>query len=160
MAGGRVVERRHVGNMNLMMSETLLTGTGRKARLDSGRPAGGKTGTSQDFRDAWFIGYTGNLTTAVWFGNDNNSPTKKASGGSLPAIVWKEFMDKAHKGLPVADLPGVPNLPATTSVPRKPVPSASSRSGNAPVPPTEVGENNPSERKGPLNLLKSLFGGG
>ncbi|MDN3721259.1 penicillin-binding transpeptidase domain-containing protein [Roseibium salinum] len=77
---GRVVDRQMVGNMNVMMSETLLTGTGRKARLDGGRPAGGKTGTSQDFRDAWFIGYTANLTTAVWFGNDDNSPTQRASG--------------------------------------------------------------------------------
>ncbi|MEP3431755.1 MAG: transglycosylase domain-containing protein [Roseibium sp.] len=159
---GRVVERRHVGNMNLMMSETLLTGTGRKARLDSGRPAGGKTGTSQDFRDAWFIGYTGNLTTAVWFGNDDNSPTKKASGGNLPAGVWKEVMDKAHVGLPVADLPGVPNTPVATSAPRKPVPTTTSNTGpsNGPVPPGSIGGEPSSERKGPLNLLRNLFGGG
>ena len=157
---GRVVERRHVGNMNLMMSETLLTGTGRKARLGSGRPAGGKTGTSQDFRDAWFIGYTGNLTTAVWFGNDNNSPTKKASGGNLPAGVWKDVMDRAHKDLPVADLPGVPNLPVATSAPRKPAPPVSARTNDHPVPPAEIGETGSSERRGPLNLLRNLFGGG
>ena len=159
---GRVVERRDVGNMNLMMSETLLTGTGRKARLDSGRPAGGKTGTSQDFRDAWFIGYTGNLTTAVWFGNDNNSPTKKATGGNLPAIVWKDAMDKAHEGLPVADLPGVPNLPVAVAAPRKPVPVATSvGSGSDPIPPAPVGGGQQDgERRGPLNLLRNLFGGG
>ncbi|WP_269584775.1 transglycosylase domain-containing protein [Roseibium sp. Sym1] len=158
---GRVVERRLVGEMNLMMSETLVTGTGRKARLESGRPAGGKTGTSQDFRDAWFIGYTGNLTTAVWFGNDDNSPTKKATGGGLPALVWKEVMDKAHEGLPVADLPGVPNLPASVSAPRKPVPSASVGSGSDPIPPAPIGGDNGSgERRGPLNLLRNLFGGG
>ncbi|PVB61955.1 PBP1A family penicillin-binding protein [Labrenzia sp. 011] len=157
---GRVVDRRMVGNMNLMMSETLLTGTGRKARLDSGRPAGGKTGTTQDFRDAWFIGYTGNLTTAVWFGNDNNSPTKKATGGGLPAGVWKEVMDAAHKGLPVADLPGVPNLPETIAAPKKPVPAQSVGSGSEPIPPAPVGGGEDRERKGPLNLLRNLFGGG
>jgi penicillin-binding protein 1A len=162
---GRVVERRLVGEMNLMMSETLVTGTGRKARLESGRPAGGKTGTSQDFRDAWFIGYTGNLTTAVWFGNDDNSPTKKATGGGLPALVWKEVMDKAHEGLPMADLPGVPNLPASVSAPRKPVPGASVGSGSEPIPPAPIGGgedrgNGSGERRGPLNLLRNLFGGG
>ncbi|MCK7615257.1 transglycosylase domain-containing protein [Roseibium sediminicola] len=159
---GRVVDRRLVGEMNLMMSETLMTGTGRKARLESGRPAGGKTGTSQDFRDAWFIGYTGNLTTAVWLGNDDNSPTRKATGGGLPALVWKEVMDKAHDGLPVADLPGVPNLPATVSAPRKPVPAANVGSGSEPLPPAPIGGSGEGsgERRGPLNLLRNLFGGG
>jgi len=158
---GRVVERRHVGEMNVMMAETLNTGTGRKARLDSGRPAGGKTGTSQDFRDAWFIGYTGNLTTAVWFGNDDNSPTKKASGSGLPATVWKEVMDAAHEGLPVADLPGVPDIPVAVAAPAKPGPGPVETvgSGNQPIPPAPIGGGNGGERKGPLNLLKNLFGG-
>lgn len=157
---GRVVDRRLVGEMNLMMAETLMTGTGRKARLDSGRPAGGKTGTSQDFRDAWFIGYTGNLTTAVWLGNDDNSPTKKATGGGLPATLWKDVMDAAHKGLPVADLPGVPNLPATVAAPRRPSPDT--RSVNDPLPPASIGEDGSEDgrRRGPLNLLRNLFGGG
>ncbi|GAB2186374.1 transglycosylase domain-containing protein [Roseibium sp. LAB1] len=158
---GRVIDRRLVGEMNMMMSETLLTGTGRKARLESGRPAGGKTGTSQDFRDAWFIGYTGNLTTAVWFGNDDNSPTRKATGGGLPATVWKEVMDAAHEGLPMADLPGVPDVPATVSAPRKPGPVETVGSGSDPIPPAPIGggEGN-GERRGPLNLLRNLFGGG
>ncbi|GAA0784585.1 transglycosylase domain-containing protein [Roseibium denhamense] len=160
---GRVIDRTHVGYMNLMMSETLLTGTGRKARLDSGRPAGGKTGTSQDFRDAWFIGYTGNLTTAVWFGNDDNSPTRKATGGSLPATTWKAIMDQAHAGLPVADLPGVPRLPVSVSAPQKPVQGPSTSGTRGPVPPGSIGAEDPGaqpERRGPLNLLKGLFGGG
>ena len=63
----------------------------RKAELP-GWPAAGKTGTSQDFRDAWFIGYTANLVTGVWLGNDDNSPTKKATGGGLPVEVWTRFM--------------------------------------------------------------------
>jgi len=154
---GRVISREHVGAMNRMMTETLLTGTGKKALLADNRPAGGKTGTSQDFRDAWFIGYTGNLTTAVWFGNDNNSPTKKATGGSLPATAWKKTMEGAHEGLPVADLPGVANyrVPVTTPSTKAPRPPSNvSSEGEVIRPP--AGES----RGGPLNLLKNLFGGG
>ena len=91
--------------MNVMLTETLIHGTGKRAALKNW-PAGGKTGTSQNFRDAWFAGFTANLTTVVWFGNDDNSPTKKASGGNLPAKIWQGFMEEAHQGVPVANLPG------------------------------------------------------
>ena len=84
---GQVIEPRHVAMMNTMMQETLLSGTARKAEIP-GWTAAGKTGTSQDFRDAWFVGYTANLVTGVWLGNDDNSPTKKATGGGLPVEVW------------------------------------------------------------------------
>ena len=98
---GQVIEPRHVAMMNTMMQETLLSGTARKAEIP-GWTAAGKTGTSQDFRDAWFIGYTANLVTGVWLGNDDNSPTKKATGGGLPVEVWTRFMRAAHQGVPVA----------------------------------------------------------
>ncbi len=101
---GQVIEPRNVGMMNTMMQETLLSGTARKAELP-GWMAAGKTGTSQDFRDAWFIGYTANLVTGVWLGNDDNSPTRKATGGGLPVEVWTRFMRAAHQGVPVAALP-------------------------------------------------------
>jgi penicillin-binding protein 1A len=91
--------------MNSMMQETLLSGTARKAEIP-GWMAAGKTGTSQDFRDAWFIGYTADLVTGVWLGNDDNSPTRKATGGGLPVEVWTRFMRAAHQGVPVAALPG------------------------------------------------------
>src|SRR5690606_2938123 len=94
----------HVAMMNAMMTGTLEYGTARNAAF--GWPAAGKTGTSQNSRDAWFIGYTANLTTGVWFGNDDGKPMRNVTGGSLPAIAWKEFMTAAHKGLPVARLPG------------------------------------------------------
>jgi penicillin-binding protein 1A len=100
-----VIEPRHVAMMNTMMQETLLSGTARKAEVP-GWMAAGKTGTSQDFRDAWFIGYTANLVTGVWLGNDDNSPTKKATGGGLPVEIWTRFMRSAHQGLAVAALPG------------------------------------------------------
>jgi penicillin-binding protein 1A len=101
---GQVIDPRHVAMMNTMMQETLLSGTARKAEIP-GWIAAGKTGTSQDFRDAWFIGYTANLVTGVWLGNDDNSPTKKATGGGLPVEVWTRFMRAAHQGVPVAGLP-------------------------------------------------------
>jgi penicillin-binding protein 1A len=101
---GQAIEPRHVAMMNTMMQETLISGTARKAEIP-GWPAAGKTGTSQDFRDAWFIGYTANLVTGVWLGNDDNSPTKKATGGGLPVEVWTRFMRSAHQGVAVAALP-------------------------------------------------------
>ena len=103
---GRIIEPRYVAMMNAMMRETLVSGTAQKAQFP-GWPAAGKTGTSQDFRDAWFIGYTGRLVTGVWVGNDDSSPTKKATGGSLPVDVWSQFMRAAHQGVAVASLPGL-----------------------------------------------------
>ena len=95
---GQVVAEKHVRQMNKMLSGVITRGTGKKARIN--RPAAGKTGTSQEFRDAWFVGYTGNLIAGVWLGNDNRSPMKRVSGGSLPAGLWKSVMMEAHEGLP------------------------------------------------------------
>ena len=103
---GRVIDDRYVAMMNQMMQETLSSGTARKAELP-GYPAAGKTGTSQDFRDAWFVGYTGHLVAGVWLGNDDNSETKKLTGGGMPVDIWSRFMKQAHQGLPMADLPGM-----------------------------------------------------
>ena len=100
----RVISPDVAGMMNSMLSKTVEKGTGRAAKFD--HPAAGKTGTSQNSRDAWFVGYTRNLTTGVWFGNDDGSPTKNVTGGSLPAKAWREYMVKAHEGVPIADLPG------------------------------------------------------
>jgi len=101
---GRVIDPQYVAMMNQMMQETLLTGTARKAELP-GWQAAGKTGTSQDWRDAWFLGYTSYLVAGVWLGNDDSSPTKKVSGGNLPVEIWSRFMKAAHEGVPVAALP-------------------------------------------------------
>jgi penicillin-binding protein 1A len=111
---GRIIEPRYVAMMNAMMRETLVSGTAQKAQFP-GWPAAGKTGTSQDFRDAWFIGYTGHLVTGVWIGNDDSSPTKKATGGSIPVDVWSQFMRAAHQGVAVAALPGLAGSPAFAS---------------------------------------------
>ena len=104
---GRVIDPQYVAMMNEMMQETLLTGTARKAELP-GWQAAGKTGTSQDWRDAWFLGYTSYLVAGVWLGNDDSSPTKKVSGGNLPVEIWSRFMKAAHEGVPVAGLPAGP----------------------------------------------------
>jgi penicillin-binding protein 1A len=123
-----------VAMMNAMMRETLLIGTARKAELP-GWQAAGKTGTSQDFRDAWFIGYTSHLVTGVWLGNDDSSPTKKATGGGLPVEIWSRFMRPAHAQIPVASLPTAPrdgffgklfsgSAPTTSAVAAAPIPPA------------------------------------
>ena len=85
--------------MNAMMQETLLTGTANKADLP-GWQAAGKTGTTQDFRDAWFVGYTSHLVAAVWLGNDDGAAMRKVTGGNLPVDVWSRFMRDAHQGVP------------------------------------------------------------
>ena len=102
---GRIIDARYVNMMNTMMAETLTIGTAQRATLP-GWPAAGKTGTSQDFRDAWFIGYTAYLVTGVWLGNDDGAPTKHVTGGSLPVEIWSRVMRGAHQGVPVASLPG------------------------------------------------------
>ena len=117
----RVLQPEIAGMMNQMMTRTLTEGTAKKAAF--GVPAAGKTGTSQSFRDAWFIGFTANLTTGVWFGNDDNSPTNKVTGGSLPALAWKEFMMAAQEGEAAANLPGM-NAGAAKAVPVAAEPAA------------------------------------
>jgi penicillin-binding protein 1A len=103
---GRIIDARYVAMINGMLHETLVSGTARHADLP-GWPAAGKTGTSQDFRDAWFIGYTAHLVAGIWLGNDDNSPTRKAVGGGLPVEIWSRFMKTAHQGIAPSALPGL-----------------------------------------------------
>jgi penicillin-binding protein 1A len=88
-----------------MLSYAVATGTGRAAHVGDW-PIAGKTGTTQDFRDAVFVGYTARMITGVWLGNDDNTPMDSVGGGSLPVQVWSEFMQKAHEGYAAAALPG------------------------------------------------------
>jgi penicillin-binding protein 1A len=163
---GQVIEPRHVAMMNTMMQETLLSGTARKAEIP-GWMAAGKTGTSQDFRDAWFIGYTANLVTGVWLGNDDNSPTKKATGGGLPVEVWSRFMKTAHEGVPVAALPnsqatwGLSNLAQATSQVSPPTAAAPAPASNGSYRPPPTRANARPEAAAGLDgwLMDRLFGG-
>ncbi|MBL4740186.1 MAG: PBP1A family penicillin-binding protein [Sneathiella sp.] len=91
---GRLISGKTVNNMRDIMTTTMTKGTGRAA--NPGFAAAGKTGTTQDYRDAWFIGFTPNLVTGVWFGNDNGAPTKKVTGSNLPSYAWKDFMTAAE----------------------------------------------------------------
>ena len=139
----RVVRQDIVGMMNSMMTGTVETGTAKKAAF--AWPSAGKTGTSQNSRDAWFVGYTANLTTGVWFGNDDGSPMKKVTGGALPAQAWHEFMVAAHEGVPVRPLPGTwKSTPSDTVVPDE-IPSADAGQP-APVPQASVGQSQPAAR--------------
>ena len=101
---GRVIDAWAAGTMNDMLAEAITTGTGKKARLS--RPAAGKTGTSQNYRDAWFVGYSADLLAGVWMGNDDMGPMKKITGGGLPAVAWANFMTAAHQKTPPRALPG------------------------------------------------------
>jgi len=150
---GRVIQGKHLGMMNHMLAQALTVGTGRKAQLKD-RPAAGKTGTTQNLRDAWFVGYTGHLTAGIWYGNDDGKPSKSATGGSLPAESWRIFMTAAHDGLPAAALPGNDFTVAANVRPAsEPVEAAATGSGEqSPVLP-------PKPRKLP-GILQRIFGGG
>jgi penicillin-binding protein 1A len=100
---GHVVGGHAAAEMIDMMQSVILSGTGKAAALD--RPAAGKTGTSQDYRDALFIGFTADLVTGVWVGNDDNTPMNKVTGGTLPTRIWHDFMMAAEAGKPVLSLP-------------------------------------------------------
>ena len=101
---GRVVSPENAAAMSRMLAGVIKSGTGKAAAI--GRPAAGKTGTSQDFRDAWFIGYTADLITGIWMGNDNGKPMKRVTGGGAPARLWSKVMSLAHAGQPPRPLAG------------------------------------------------------
>ncbi|HJT43525.1 MAG TPA: PBP1A family penicillin-binding protein [Rhizomicrobium sp.] len=135
-------------NDNLQMTRLLLEvtaiGSGRAARLEN-RPTAGKTGTTQDFRDAWFIGFTADLVCGVWIGNDNNAPMHKTTGGTLPARIFRAFMSDAEEGLPVRPLAGT-TLVASVE---QPAPS------NQAAPPAD----DKSQPDALQKLLSGIFGG-
>ncbi|MDQ4060514.1 MAG: penicillin-binding protein 1A, partial [Pseudomonadota bacterium] len=104
--GEQVLSPKVVADMNFMLNKATEEGTGRRALLP-GIKIAGKTGTTNGYRDAWFIGYSGNYVGAVWFGNDDIRPMKRMTGGSVPAMTWHKVMAYAHTGIDVKPLPGV-----------------------------------------------------
>jgi penicillin-binding protein 1A len=96
--------------MNFMLSKVPTEGTGRRAAIDV--VSAGKTGTTNGYKDAWYVGYTGNLVAGVWYGNDDSTESNNMTGGSLPAMTWKEIMGFAHQGLELKPIPGVQTDPA------------------------------------------------
>jgi penicillin-binding protein 1A len=103
----QIIDRSTIETMVSMMMQVVLAGTGRRAQLDNIEVAG-KTGTTNGYKDAWFIGYTGNYVGAIWFGNDDDAPMENMTGGTLPAATWHEVMEYAHQGIELKPLPGRP----------------------------------------------------
>ena len=97
-------------DMNFMMNKVVEEGTAKRSILE-GIKSAGKTGTTNAYRDAWYVGYTGNYVCGVWFGNDDYAPTNRMTGGSLPAMTWRQIMAYAHQGIEIKNIPGVPAGP-------------------------------------------------
>lgn len=140
----QVLPRDVVEMMLDLLTAVIETGTGKGARLD--RPAAGKTGTSQDWRDAWFVGFTADYVAGVWVGNDDASPMKRIGGGGLPASLWRQVMTTAHQGLPPRRIPVYDGffdrlqnaLPwQRQSAPAQEDPNLPWRNGNQPAEPQE-----------------------
>lgn len=106
----RVIPEQVALDMNMIMNKVTEEGTGRRALIDGIKTAG-KTGTTNDYHDAWFVGFTGNFVTGVWFGNDDYTPTARMTGGSLPAMTWQKIMAYAHQGVELNPIPGVDPFP-------------------------------------------------
>ncbi|MER8916473.1 penicillin-binding protein 1A [Mesorhizobium sp. M0761] len=102
----RVLSEQALKYMNTMLAAVPAIGTARRAQLPNIVVAG-KTGTTQSYRDAWFVGFTGNYTAAVWLGNDDFTPTRNMTGGTLPAMVWQRLMVYAHQNIDLKPIPGL-----------------------------------------------------
>jgi penicillin-binding protein 1A len=139
----QVFAEEQVADLNFMLNRVAEAGTGRRSLLGF-TPQAGKTGTTQSYRDAWFVGYTAHYVTGVWFGNDNFSEMNRVTGGSLPAMTWKQYMLEAEQSLTAAGLLGVPLNGSYTKV-------ASRRDGLVEIPriPTEAGGFRPSNTANP-----------
>jgi penicillin-binding protein 1A len=106
----QVYEPLRARQMTAMLADVVAFGTGKRARLPGGREAAGKTGTSQNYRDAWFVGYTADIICGVWVGNDAFKPMNGVTGGTMPALIWEDFMAAAHEGKPLSPLPTLDEL--------------------------------------------------
>ena len=113
---------RMIADMNRMLGAVISYGTGRAANI--GRPAYGKTGTNEDYRDAWFVGYSADYVAGVWLGNDDRTPMKRVTGGGLPAQLWHDVMIEAHKGLPSRGVNSAPIMADAYTPPQQAQPSS------------------------------------
>jgi penicillin-binding protein 1A len=107
----RVIPMSVIDGINPMLNSVAENGTGRRA-LIPGIKIAGKTGTTNAYRDAWFMGFTGNFAAGIWMGNDDYTPTRRMTGGSLPAMTWQKVMAYAHQGVEIKPIPGLKGAPA------------------------------------------------
>jgi penicillin-binding protein 1A len=128
---GRIEPVEKIAAMNKMLTAVIERGTGKNARIN--REAAGKSGTSQNYRDAWFIGYTADRVAAVWVGNDNGTAMNKVTGGGLPALMWRDLITSAHGDISNRKLLGVGTLSLNSN-------------------------ENPLEGKGAWQVFKNIFG--
>lgn len=105
----RIFPADKVGELNQVLHQVVERGTGRRAQIE-GFKAAGKTGTTNAYKNAWFVGYTGNFITAVWYGNDNETSTGRLTGGNLPAMTWQYYMRHAQATVEPRGIPGVEDL--------------------------------------------------
>ena len=154
---GPVIQPQTLAMMNTMFHGVMTGGTGSKVNLP-GWEVGGKSGTTQDYRDAWFVGFTGRLVTAVWVGNDDNSTMKRVTGAGLPAEIWGKYMKAAHAGAQPVPLPGGFWQGAPKALPGDGAPVADA---GAQVPPQPAGSDRAWVRPPPQerNFFERLFGG-
>jgi penicillin-binding protein 1A len=120
----RVLPQEVALDMNHMMNKVAEEGTGRRALLNGVRLAG-KTGTTNAYRDAWFVGYTGNFVGGIWIGNDDYSSTNRMTGGTLPAMTWQAIMTYAHQGVELKSIAGIAPNPPPSAAPRRSVAAVS-----------------------------------
>ncbi|WP_291828894.1 PBP1A family penicillin-binding protein [Bosea sp. (in: a-proteobacteria)] len=153
---GPVIQPQTLSMMNAMLHQVMVSGTGTKANIP-GWEVGGKSGTTQDFRDAWFVGYTARLVTSVWLGNDDNSAMKRVAGSGLPAEIWGKYMKAAHAGVQPTPLPGGLWQGTPRSIFDGGAPVASTRAPNTQTADSDRAWVPPAPQE--KNFLERLFGG-
>jgi penicillin-binding protein 1A len=154
---GRVIDRGVVAMMNEMMHNTFVVGTARKAQIP-GWSLAGKTGTTDDYKDAWFVGFSGSLVAGVWLGNDDGALTKRVTGGNLPTEVWHNFMKIALKDQQPVALPGSERFRDDVPVAgagQDPRYANAGNGDNAWIPPQPAPQRRASREK---NFFEKLFG--